>query len=311
MKSTRQAYGEVLVELGRENKDIVVLDADLSKSTMTCLFAKEFPERFFDFGVAEQNMMATSAGFAFSGKIPFASTFAIFAAGRAWDQVRNSIAYPKANVKIAATHSGISVGEDGASHQAIEDIATMTAIPNMIVLSPADETETKKLIRLAVKHNGPVYIRLGRQNAPDIFDSSYEPKIGKGTVVREGNNVCLVATGIMVSKAVEAARILESEGISAAVVDISTIKPIDKELIVKMAKQTKAIVTCEDHNIVGGLGSMVATVLAENFPTKLARVGIQDTFAESGKPEDLFKKYSLDEAGIISTVKELLRKVQK
>lgn len=280
--ATRDAYGQALAELGALNDKVVVLDADLSKSTKTNDFKKVFPERFFNMGIAEQNLLGTAAGFAAAGKIPFASSFAVFAVGRAYDQIRNSIAYPKLNVKIAATHAGLTVGEDGGSHQMLEDIALMRALPNMTVIVPADGVETKQVIMAAAAYDGPVYIRLGRPKVPVLFDESYQFEIGKGVVLKDGADVTLVAAGIMVSKAMEAAEALAADGISAAVVNISTIKPLDQQLIIEMAQKTGAMVTCEEHNIYGGLGSAVAEVLVEHCPVPMARVGVEDSFGESG-----------------------------
>ena len=302
--ATREAYGEALAQLGEEIKDIVVLDADLSGSTKTSVFAKKFPERFFNVGIAEQNLMGTAAGFATYGKIPFASTFAVFAAGRAFEQIRNSICYPKLNVKIAAPHAGITVGEDGATHQSIEDIAVMRALPNMTVISPADDVETKKAVRAAALHDGPVYLRLGRMGVETIFDEDYEFEIGKGKILREGKDVAIIATGIMVSEALKAAELLEKDGIDAMVVNMHTIKPIDEEVILKAA-QCGAIVTAEEHSILGGLGSAVAEVLAEKMPTPMRRVGVKDKFGQSGDPKELLKLYNLTAEDIVSATKEL------
>lgn len=294
MMATRDAYGEALKELGGINKDIVVLDADLSGSTKTAVFAKEFPERFINVGIAEQNLIATAAGLATTGKVPFASSFAMFAAGRAFEIIRNSVAYPKLNVKIAATHAGLTVGEDGASHQALEDISIMRTIPNMVVLNPADGVETKAAIKKAAEYKGPVYIRLGRSKVPVIFDEgSYEFEIGKGIKLRDGSDVTIIATGIMVSLALEAAETLKKEGLEARVINIHTIKPIDKDIIIEAARETKVIVTAEEHNIIGGLGSAVAEVLAESYPAVMERVGVKDTFGESGNGDELLVKYGL------------------
>ncbi|MBQ2859969.1 MAG: transketolase family protein, partial [Peptococcaceae bacterium] len=294
--ATRDAYGEALAELGAVYENIVVLEADLSKSTKTSDFKKVYPERHFNMGIAEQNMLGVAAGFAAAGKIPFASSFAVFATGRAYDQIRNSIAYPNLNVKIAATHAGLTVGEDGGSHQMLEDIALMRALPNMTVIVPADGIETKQAIKAAAEYEGPVYIRMGRPKVPVLFDDNYTFEIGKGVVLKEGTDVTLVGTGIMVSKAVEAAELLAAEGISAAVVNISTIKPLDAELIIAQAQKTGAIVTCEEHNIYGGLGSAVAEVLVENCPVPMTRVGVADQFGESGLPDELLEKHGLTAA---------------
>lgn len=304
--ATRDAYGQALAELGAINDKVVVLDADLSKSTKTNDFKKVFPERFFNIGIAEQNLLGTAAGFAAAGKIPFASSFAVFAVGRAYDQIRNSIAYPKLNVKIAATHAGLTVGEDGGSHQMLEDIALMRALPNMTVLVPADGEETKQAVMAAAAYEGPVYIRLGRPKVPVLFDADYQFEIGKGVVLRDGSDVTLVATGIMVSKAVEAAEKLAAEGISAAVVNISTIKPLDNALIIQMAQKTGAVVTCEEHNIYGGLGSAVAEVLVEHCPMPMVRVGVEDKFGESGLPDQLLEKHGLTADNIAAKAKEVI-----
>ena len=306
--ATRDAYGEALAELGAVNENIVVLEADLSKSTKTSDFKKVYPERHFNMGIAEQNMLGVAAGFAAAGKIPFASSFAVFATGRAYDQIRNSIAYPNLNVKIAATHAGLTVGEDGGSHQMLEDIALMRALPNMTVIVPADGIETKQAIKAAAEYEGPVYIRMGRPKVPVLFDENYTFEIGKGVVLKEGTDVTLVGTGIMVSKAVEAAELLAAEGISAAVVNISTIKPLDAELIIAQAQKTGAIVTCEEHNIYGGLGSAVAEVLVENCPVPMARVGVADKFGESGLPDELLEKYGLTAANIAAQAKAVIAK---
>ena len=302
--ATREAYGEALAEIGEEIKDIVVLDADLSGSTKTAIFAKKFPERFFNMGIAEQNLMGTAAGFATCGKIPFASTFAIFATGRAFEQVRNSICYPGLNVKIAATHAGLTVGEDGATHQAIEDLAIMRALPNMTVINPADSVEARKAVRAAALHKGPVYLRFGRLPVETIFDEDYEFEIGKGKVLKEGTDAAIIATGIMVGEALKAAEILEKDGIKATVVNIHTLKPIDEEIILKAA-ECGAIVTAEEHNVIGGLGSAVAEVLAEKKPTLMRRIGIKDEFGQSGKPQELLKLYNLTAEDIVKAVKEM------
>ena len=302
-QATRDAYGLALVELGKENENVVVLDADLSKSTKTCNFKEAYPERFFNMGIAEQNLLGTAAGLAASGKIPFASSFAVFAVGRAYDQIRNSIAYPKLNVKIAATHAGITVGEDGGSHQMIEDIALMRALPNMTVIVPADGVETRAAILAAAEYKGPVYIRLGRSKVETIFDENYKFRLGKGVVVKECTDVTLVACGIMVEVAMRAAEMLAEDNISAAVVNISTIKPIDTALISKMAEQTGAVVTCEEHNIIGGLASAVAEVLVEKCPVPMERVGVEDKFGQSGQPDELLKAYGLTAENIAEKAK--------
>lgn len=306
--ATRDAYGEALAELGAINDKVVVLDADLSKSTKTNDFKKVYPERFFNLGIAEQNLLGTAAGFAAAGKIPFASSFAVFAVGRAYDQIRNSIAYPNLNVKIAATHAGLTVGEDGGSHQMLEDIALMRAVPNMTVIVPADGVETKQVVMAAAEHQGPVYIRLGRPKVPVLLGDDYKFEIGKGVVLKEGTDVTLIGTGIMVSKAMEAAELLAADGISAAVVNISTIKPLDNALITEMAQKTGAVVTAEEHNIYGGLGSAVAEVLVETCPVPMARVGVEDKFGESGLPDELLEKYGLTAANIAAKAKAVVAK---
>ncbi len=305
-KATREAYGDALRDIGAEMKDIVVLDADLSKSTKTNVFAKAHPDRFFNVGIAEQNLMGTAAGLAAAGKIPFVSTFAMFAAGRAYEQVRNSICYPKLNVKIAATHAGLTVGEDGASHQAIEDISLMRTIPNMTVIVPADATEARKAVAFAAQYKGPVYLRLGRSSVPDIFGDSYEFEHGKAVELTDGKDLTIIATGIMVAPARKAAEELIEMGISARVLNIHTIKPIDKDAIIKAAKDTGAIVTCEEHSIIGGLGSAVAEVIVESIPVPLERVGVLDTFGESGKPDALLTKYHLTTADIVQAAKRVV-----
>lgn len=308
--ATRDAYGDTLAELGRLNKDIVVLDADLSKSTKTEVFAKEFPERFFNTGIAEQNMAGIAAGLAAAGKIPFISTFAIFATGRAFEQIRNTIAYPRLNVKIAATHAGITVGPDGASHQSIEDIALMRAIPGMTIINPADATETRFAVKAALDIDGPVYIRLGRHKVPVIFqEGDYVFKPGKGVVLREGKDATIISTGIMTAIALEAADILKNRGIYVNVVNIHTIKPIDEELIIQLAEETGAVITAEEHSIIGGLGSAVAEVLAESRPTLMKRIGLKDVFGQSGEPDELLRFYSLTPDSIASAVKDLIDKI--
>ena len=306
--ATRDAYGKALLILGAENPNVVVLDADLSKSTKTADFGKKYPERFFNMGIAESNLLGTAAGLAAAGKIPFASTFAIFAVGRAFEQIRNSIAYPKLNVKIAATHSGITVGEDGGSHQAIEDVAIMRAVPNMVVLVPADGEETRQVILAAAKYNGPVYIRMGRLAVPLLFGEDYNFEIGKANVLKEGTDVAIMANGLMVSMALEAAVELAVEGISVSVVNVASVKPLDEETIVRIAKQTKAVVTAEEHNIIGGLGSAIAEVLGEKLPTPMVRVGLKDTFGESGRPQELLEKYGLTKVDLVKAVHEVLAK---
>lgn len=305
-KATREAYGEALKEAGGRYQDIIVLDADLSKSTKTNVFQKAYPERHFNTGIAEQNLMGVAAGLAAAGKIPFASTFAMFATGRAYEQVRNSICYPKLNVKIAATHAGLTVGEDGATHQANEDIALMRAIPNMTVIVPADAAETRQAVLWAAQYKGPVYLRLGRAGVDDIFGEDYTFEHGKAVQIAEGTDLTIIATGIMVGPAVKAAQELKQLGLSARVLNIHTIKPIDKAAIVKAAQDTGAIVTCEEHNIIGGLGSAVAEVLVENYPTLMERVGVMDTFGESGTPNALVAKYHLTAADIVKAAQRVI-----
>lgn len=306
-KATREAYGEALKKLAANNPDVVVLDADLSGSTKTSEFKKVSPERFFNVGIAEQNLIGTAAGMSLAGKIPFASSFAMFAAGRAFEIIRNTVAYPFLNVKIAATHAGLTVGEDGASHQAIEDISLMRSIPNMTVINPADCIEAEQAVLKAAEYVGPVYIRLGRMAVEDVYDSSYKFEIGKGVELKDGNDVTIIATGIMVQKALKAAVSLKEQGIDARVINIHTIKPIDKEIIIKAAKETKAIVTAEEHSIIGGLGSAVLEVLSDTCPVPVRRIGVMDTFGESGKPEDLMEKYLLTEKNIEDSCKEIIK----
>ncbi len=304
--ATREAYGIALARIGAANDKVVVLDADLSKSTKTDVFAKNCPERFFDMGIAEQNMYGVSAGLAASGKIPVASTFAMFAAGRAFEVIRNSICYPKLNVKICATHAGLTVGEDGASHQAIEDLALMRAIPNMIVINPADGVSTEKLVEAAINLYGPCYIRLGRAAVPNFYAEDAIVEIGKGCEVVAGTDVTIIGTGIMVNEAMIAAQMLKEKGISVRVIDMHTIKPIDESIIIKAAKETKLIVTAEEHNIIGGLGSAVAEVLCEKAPQRQIRVGVKDTFGESGKPNELMEKYGLTAKHIVEAIEKAL-----
>lgn len=306
--ATRDAYGQALAKLGGLNSDIVVLDADLSKSTKTADFAKVYPGRFFNMGIAEQNLMGFAAGLAAAGKIPFASTFAIFAAGRGFEQIRNSIAYPKLNVKIAVTHAGLSVGEDGGSHQAIEDVALMRAVPNMTVLVPADAQETYQVIKAAVAYRGPVYIRMGRLAVPVLFDENYTFKIGKANVIRHGSDITLIANGLMVAEALQAAAVLQQRGIEATVINCASVKPLDEETIVAAAQKTGAVVTAEEHNIIGGLGSAVAELLGEKYPVPLQRVGVQDSFGESGRPAELLAKYGLTADQIVSAAERVLKR---
>ena len=306
-KATREAYGEALKKLAASNPDIVVLDADLSGSTKTSEFKKVSPERFFNVGIAEQNLIGTAAGLSLAGKVPFASSFAMFAAGRAFEIIRNTVAYPALNVKIAATHAGLTVGEDGGSHQAIEDISLMRSIPNMTVINPADGREAEQAVLRAAQFVGPVYIRLGRMAVEDIYDDSYEFELGKGVLLRDGKDVTVIATGMMVQEALKAAKILKEEGIDVRVINIHTIKPIDRDIIIKAAKETKLIVTAEEHSIIGGLGSAVLEVLSDECPVPVKRVGVLDTFGESGKPSDLLKKYKLTAEEIIIQTKEILK----
>lgn len=304
--ATREAYGLALAEFG-EKYDLVVMDADLSKSTKTDTFKKKFPEKFINTGIAEGNMMSTAAGIASCGKTVFASSFAMFAAGRAFEQIRNSICYPNLNVKIGATHAGITVGEDGASHQCIEDIAIMRSIPNMVVINPADAVEARAAVEAAILHDGPVYLRFGRLSVPVLFDrDTYKFELGKGITIKDGNDVSIIATGLMVNEALQAADELAKEGISARVIDIHTIKPIDRDIIIKAAKETGAIVTAEEANIYGGLGSAVCEAVAEEAPCKVAMVGIEDKFGRSGVPADLMKLYGLTKDNIIKKVKGIL-----
>lgn len=305
-KATREAYGEALKEIGGKNEQIVVLDADLSKSTKTNVFAKAYPQRFFNVGIAEQNLVGTAAGLAASGKTPFVSTFAMFAAGRAFEQIRNSVCYPKLNVKVAATHAGLTVGEDGASHQAIEDVSLMRSLPNMTVLVPADEEETRQAIAWAAAYQGPVYIRLGRMSVDNVSPEGYVFAPAKAAVLTEGNDVALIANGVMVMAALEAAKMLAVEGIQARVINMASVKPLDEAAVVSAAKETGAIVTCEEHSIIGGLGSAVAEVLAEQAPAPMERVGVKDTFGESGKPKELLAKYGLTAADVAEAARRVV-----
>lgn len=301
-KATRQSYGEELEKLGLENEQIVVLDADLSGATKTEIFAKKIPERFFDMGISEQDMMSTAAGLSTFGKIPYVSTFAMFAMGRAYDQIRNSICYPKLNVKICATHAGITVGEDGATHQMVEDLSLARGLPNMIVICPSDDIQTRWAVREISKIKGPVYLRLCRLDTPIIYDENTKFEIGKGVQIGEGKDATVFATGVTVSEAIKAKEELEKQGINIRIIDIHTIKPIDEELIIKCAKETKKIITIEDHSIIGGLGSAVAEVLSENYPTKIKRMGIKDTFGKSGKAKELLEYFELTSKGIIKEI---------
>ncbi len=303
-KATRESYGETLVELAEKYENLVVLDADLAAATKTEIFKKAYPDRFFDCGIAEANMMGVAAGLSATGKIPFASTFAMFAAGRAYEIVRNSIGYPHLNVKIGATHAGISVGEDGATHQCNEDIALMRTIPGMTIINPADHVETKAAVEAAILHNGPVYMRFGRLAAPMFNDAeTYKFELGKGIKLRNGKDITIIATGLMVAEATEAAKILAEDGIEADVINIHTIKPIDKDIILESAKNTGLVLTVEEHSIIGGLGSAVADVLSENLPTKLIKIGVNDEFGCSGPAVDLLKKFGLSYDNIVKTAK--------
>jgi len=309
--ATREAYGKALVELGQRMEKIVVLDADLSNSTRTVLFAEKFPLRFFNMGISEADMMGTAAGLAASGFIPFVSTFGVFATGRAYDQVRNSIAYTRLNVKIVATHTGITVGEDGASHQALEDIALMRVLPNMTVVVPADGRQTYQAVEAIARYSGPVYLRLGRPKVPVVIPEGLPFELGKAQLLKEGKELAFIATGITVKPALEAAKLLEGEKISAAVVNMHTIKPLDKELLLEMAQKTGALVTVEEHSVIGGLGGAVAELVSENYPVPVIRVGINDTFGESGTPEALLKKYGLTAENLVSAGKAALQKKRR
>ncbi len=302
--ATRQSYGEELAKLGEENKDIVVLDADLTTATKTGIFAKKFPDRFINVGIAEQNLMGITAGLSTFGKIPYASTFAVFAAGRAYEQIRNSVAYPKLNVKICATHAGITVGEDGATHQMIEDLSLMRTLPNMTVISTSDDIQTKWAVREISKIDGPVYLRLCRMATPVIYSGIDSFEIGKGVQIGDGTDASIIATGVTVSEALKAQEILKENDINVRIIDMHTIKPIDRDLIVKCAKETKRIITVEDHSIIGGLGSAVCEVLSEDYPTKVERMGIPDCFGRSGKAEELMVYYKIDSKAIVNKVME-------
>jgi len=305
--ATREGYGKELLALGAEYPNLVVLDADLAGATKTAMFKKEYPDRFFDCGIAEQNMMGIAAGLATTGKIPVVSSFAMFAAGRAFEQIRNSIGYPKLNVKIGATHAGITVGEDGASHQCNEDIALMRSIPGMVILNPSDEVEARACVRAALKYVGPVYMRFGRSAVPVINERpDYKFELGKGIVLKDGKDVTLVATGICVDSALKAAEMLEADGVSVRVLNIHTIKPLDEELILKAAKETGKLVTVEEHSVIGGLGSAVCETLSENYPTKVLRIGINDVYGESASAQVLFHEYGLDGEGVYAKVKKFL-----
>lgn len=312
MKKPRSAYGEKLVELGKKNENIVALDADLSKSTKTIMFAKEFPDRFFEMGIAEANMISTAAGLASCGKIPFASTFAVFATGRVYDQIRMDLAYSQSNVKIFATHGGISVGKDGASHQMIEDLALMRVLPNMTVLAPSDATQTAKIVELMADYVGPMYARVGRADAPILYEEEYMEtlELGKGMLVEEGEDISIIACGTMVDAALDAQKLLKKKKISARVIDMHTIKPLDEHVVLKCAKETGRIITLEEHSIIGGLGASIAETLAEQMsqPVQFRRIGIRDQFCESGDPADLLKKYKLDASSVAKTAQRLINR---
>ena len=305
-KSVRSAYGKTLAELGKINKDIVVLDADLSCSTQTQVFAKEFPERFFNMGIAEQDMMTTASGLACTGKIPFVSTFAMFATGRAWEQVRNTICYSNLNVKIAATHGGITVGEDGASHQSLEDISLMRSIPNMIVIVPADEKETKEAIKFAAEYKGPVYIRIARTNLPDVFDETYKFDYKKAVVMQEGTDVTIVSNGETLVEVLDCAKMLLEKGISVEVINVPVVKPLDGQTILKSAQKTNRVITVENHSIIGGLGSAVCEYLSENYPVKVTRIGTNDEFGQSGNAKELMAHYGLNAERLAEKITGLL-----
>ncbi len=306
MVAVRDAFGKALVELGAENKDVVVLDADLASSTRTIHFAEKYPDRFFEMGVAEQNMMGVAAGLASVGKIPFVTTFAVFATKRVYDQITISVAYPNLNVKVVGAYTGILSGCTGATHQAIEDISIMRAIPNMVVVDPCDPEEISQVVKAIVKYKGPVYMRETRDEWPEVFDKNYHFEIGKAVEVRSGSDAAIIACGVMVQESLKSAEILEKENISVSVINMSTIKPIDKDMIIKSAKETGAIVTAENNNIYGGLGGAVCEILSEEVPTPLVRVGIRDTFGESGSNEDLLKKYKMNFDYIVSAVKKVM-----
>lgn len=305
--ATRESYGNALAELGAKNPNVVVLDADLAGATKTGVFKKQFPERFFDCGIAEGNMIGIAAGLSTTGKIPFASSFAMFAAGRAFEQIRNSVGYPHLNVKICATHAGISVGEDGATHQCNEDIALMRSIPGMVVINPCDDIEAKQAIFAAADYVGPVYVRLGRLAVPVVNDENYKFELGKGVTLKDGKDVTIIATGLMVSRAVEAASVLKQEGIDARVINIHTIKPIDKDIIIKAAKETGKIVTCEEHSVIGGLYSAVCEVVSSEAPCKVVPVAVMDTFGKSGPAKELLDVFGLNTTAVVDKVREIVK----
>jgi len=309
--ATRDAYGDALVALGKKRDDVVVLDADLSGSTKTSKFAKAYPDRFFNIGIAEQDMMGTAAGLAIGGKLPFASTFAVFATGRAWEQIRQSVCYPNLNVKVVASHAGVTVGEDGGSHQSLEDVAVMRVIPNMTVIVPADGPETQQAIEAVAEYKGPCYVRVGRNKVPTICPENYRFKIGKAHVFHEGKDVCIIATGLMVAEALKARDLLKAEGIDAGVINMSTIKPLDNDAVIAAAKRCGAIVTAEEHSIIGGLGGAVAEALSESAPAPLVRIGTRDQFGTSGDPDGLLKHYKLSAEDIREGAKEAVKKKKR
>ena len=307
-KATRQSYGEALLKLGKSNKNVVVLDADLAGATKSGIFQKEFPNRFFDMGIAEQNMMATAAGMATCGKIPFASTFAVFATGRAYDQIRNSICYPNLNVKICGSHAGVTVGEDGATHQMLEDINIMKCLPNMKVICPSDDVQTKWAVKEMAEINGPCYIRTCRLASNIIYDENQEFELGKAVQFGDGTDATVFATGICVSEALKAMDILKEKNINIRVIDMFSLKPIDRDIIIKNAKETKNLISVEDHSVIGGLGSIIADVLSEEYPSKLVKMGVKDRFGESGKATVLMEKFEIDSTAIVKKVEELMEK---
>lgn len=306
-QSVRSVYGRTLAELGKQNENIVVLDADLSCSTQTQIFAKEFPSRFFDVGIAEQDLMTTAAGLACCGKIPFVSTFAVFAAGRAWEQIRNTICYNNLNVKIAATHGGITVGEDGASHQALEDVSLMRSIPNMVVIVPADARETAEAIKFAAEYKGPVYIRIARSNLPDVFDETYNFDVKKAKIMRQGKDVTIVTNGETLVETLDCAKILSEAGIDAEIINVPVVKPLDSETILNSARKTNRVITVENHSIIGGLGSAVCEVLSENYPVKVTRIGTNDEFGQSGKASELMAYYGLNADKLAKKITGLIK----
>ena len=306
-KSVRSEYGKTLLELGKTNPNIVFLDADLSSSTQTKLFAKEFPERFFNVGISEQDLITTAAGLSCKGKIPFVSTFAMFASGRAWEQVRNTICYSNLNVKIAATHGGITVGEDGASHQALEDISLMRSIPNMTVIVPADAEETRQAIKFAAEFNGPVYIRISRSNLPDIFDSAYKFNYKKANIIKEGNDITLITNGETLVETIDCAKILSEKGIDAEIINVPVVKPLDNETIINSAKKTNRVITIENHSIIGGLGSAVCELLSEKYPTPVTRIGTNDEFGQSGTAKELMAFYGLNAEKLTTKITGLIK----